>query len=85
MASLCVVVVPPLGDLAEVYGSSDFLLDRNESVERPCERILGARERLAGERQRLHRHKGALGFDTETVAATFLDHLKRSSEVAGRE
>lgn len=71
MASLCAVITPPLGDLHETYGTSDFNLHNAWCIDDVVDLIGRARFCLRDERERLLQQNASLRFDTRSVTERF--------------
>jgi glycosyltransferase involved in cell wall biosynthesis len=67
MAALCAVVTPPMGDLHEIYGDSEFNLSNSWNSDEATALIEKNRSRLCAERSRLVRRRSDLRFDTQSV------------------
>jgi glycosyltransferase involved in cell wall biosynthesis len=79
MANLCAIITPPLGDLQETYGASDFNLKHEWDTDSVVNLIENARLHLAAEKQRLLLRNTSLQFDAKSVTERFRSLLLGSS------
>lgn len=75
MANLCAVIIPPLGDLHDTYGNSEFLLKSAWDTEKVIKLIGRASELLIAERKRLVLRNKQLGFNVKVITENFRSHL----------
>ncbi len=69
MASLCVVVTRPLGDMPEIYGTNEFMLNNVSDKESCLKLFRNIEQRLNEERMRLMNQNRILKFSTEDVVS----------------
>ena len=82
MASLCVVITRPLGDLPELYGTEAFMLQDMLDYSGLLKMLVSLQERIAFERQRLAQRVLTQRFSTREVVDKLLEVL---STVPGGE
>jgi glycosyltransferase involved in cell wall biosynthesis len=75
MASLCVILAPPLGDILKVYGHSPFILSDSWNTDKIVDLILRASEHIVDERLRIFGQCKKWPFDTESVTERFRKEL----------
>ncbi|NQT15657.1 MAG: glycosyltransferase family 4 protein [Planctomycetes bacterium] len=78
MAALCCCVVPPQGDIPEIYGDSPFLIPNKSFVQRTSDLMSnGVRGLITQERKRLHSRIRQLQVDTPSAADRLLEILRK--------
>ena len=78
MAANCVVITTPLGDMPEIYGTSDFMLPFENFADGAVELIRQAPGFLEQERRRLAAHTRAMAFNTESIVDRLLEIEQRT-------
>lgn len=77
MASLCAVITTPLGNITEIYGRSDFVIDKNNFLSNAVKLLKGISvNSLKRERKRIYDLNMALRVRQEQVSGKFLDALQ---------
>lgn len=76
MASLCVIITKPFGNIPDIYGKSKFLISPEKFVYECIELLKSITyEDLIEERNRIYEQNRILDFKTSSVSQKFLDSL----------
>ncbi|MDH5720412.1 MAG: glycosyltransferase family 4 protein [Spirochaetia bacterium] len=76
MASLCLIITTPAGDVAEIYGSQNFVVKKDSFAETAFEIINRLdKKTLFVERKRLYKRAAELTFNNLYIAKRFLNEI----------
>ncbi len=76
MASLCSIITTPLGSILEVYGKSDFIINKEDFISRAVSFLRNlSYKKIKEERQRIFEQNKKIDFIANKVALKFLEAL----------
>jgi len=77
MASLCVVITKPFGNIPDIYGESQFIISRENFMKDTIDILKGiSYEDILKERERIYSRNNNLNFESSNVAKRFLHAIK---------
>lgn len=76
MASLCIVVTKPFGNLPEIYGQSNFFIGESNFTEQFIKIVSDLSiDDILAERQRVYKQTRSLGFEDNRTVKSFVEAL----------
>lgn len=76
MASLCVVITKPFGNIPDIYGKSRFLISPDKFIQHTIKLLHDVSiNDLMEERKRIYEQNSSLNFKAEAIAKRFIDAL----------
>ena len=78
MASLCVVITKPFGNIPDIYGKSKFLISPENFVQDAIKLLNNiSQENLVEERYRIYEQNKKLNFSTSSIGEKFINAISR--------